>query len=291
MAVIQVKNLTKFYGKVCALDNVSTIFEKGKIYGLLGRNGAGKTTLLNLMTNRLFPTSGDITIDNEKVVENDNAIGKVFYMSEKNLYLNTMSLKKIFKRTKELYVDFDMDYAILLCDKFGLNSNKKIKTLSTGYNTISKIIITLASNAEILMFDEPILGLDAFHRDLFYKELTTIYIEKQMTIILSTHIIEEISDLLERVIIIKDKRIVIDESVEELLKTVYSVSGSSENVEKYILGKNCINIDQMAAFKSATIIGNMTEEDLNLSAALNLEITKVELQKLFIYLTNVGGVK
>lgn len=291
MSVINVKNVTKYYGKTCALENVSLTIESGKIYGLLGRNGAGKTTLLNLMTNRLFPTEGEITIDGENVYENDNAIGKVFLMTEMELYPAGMKIKDIFKWTKEFYPSFDIEYANALCEKFELDPNKKKKSLSTGYNTISKLITTLASNAEIMMFDEPVLGLDAHHRELFYKELLSAYIQKPKTIVISTHIIEEISDILERVIIISGKKVIADESVEELLEKAYCVTGSAENVDKFIKDKNCINAEKIGTLKSATIAGILSDNDRQIADELKLELSKVELQKLFIYLTNPGGAK
>lgn len=291
MAFIKISNLTKEYGKYRVLDNVSLTIEENKIYGLLGRNGAGKTTLLNLITNRIFQTEGTITIDDENVVENGGALEKMYFMTELDLYPEGMKVKELFKWTKEFYSKFDMDYAIRLSKKFGININKKYKELSTGYSSICKIIITLASGAEILIFDEPVLGLDANHRDMFYKELVANYIDEPKTIILSTHIIEEVSEILEKVIIIKDGKLLGDKEVESLLGGAYLVSGSSENVGKYIENKKCINIEAIAGFKEATIIGELSEEDNNQIKELGLEISKVELQKLFIHLTGEEEVK
>ena len=291
MACIKISNLTKEYGKYKVLDNVSLTIEENKIYGLLGRNGAGKTTLLNLITNRIFQTEGTITIDDENVVENGGALEKMYFMTELDLYPESMKVKELFKWTKEFYSKFDMDYAMKLSKKFGINTNKKFKELSTGYSSICKIIITLASGAEILIFDEPVLGLDANHRDMFYKELVANYIYEPKTIILSTHIIEEVSEILEKVIIIKDGKLLGDKEVESLLGGAYLVSGSSENVGKYIENKKCINIEAIAGFKEATIIGELSEEDNNQIKELGLEISKVELQKLFIHLTGEEEVK
>lgn len=291
MACIKISNLTKEYGKYKVLDNVSLTIEENKIYGLLGRNGAGKTTLLNLITNRIFQTEGTITIDDENVVENGGALEKMYFMTELDLYPESMKVKELFKWTKEFYSKFDMDYAMKLSKKFGINTNKKFKELSTGYSSICKIIITLASGAEILIFDEPVLGLDANHRDMFYKELVANYIYEPKTIILSTHIIEEVSEILEKVIIIKDGKLLGDKEVESLLGGAYLVSGSSENVGKYIENKKCINIEAIAGFKEATIIGELSKEDNNEIKELGLEISKVELQKLFIHLTGEEEVK
>ncbi len=291
MNKIRIKNITKHYGKFCALENINLAIEEHKIVGLLGRNGAGKTTLLNLVTNRIFPNEGEILIDNENVCENDRATGKVYYMTEKTLYPESMKINKIFKWTKEFYPAFSHEYALALCEKFGLDPKKKISSLSTGYNTIFKLITALASNAEILLLDEPGLGLDANHRDLFYKELLDSYIKKPKTIMLSTHIIEEIADIIERVVIINQKTIAIDQSKEELIQKAYCVSGSAEHIEKYIQNKKCIAIDQMASYKSAAIFGSLTDQDKNEAKKLNLEFSKVGLQKLFIHLTSEGGVK
>lgn len=288
MGVIEIKNMSKYYGKYCALSAVSLKIEPNKIYGLLGRNGAGKTTLLNLITNRLFPTEGEITIDGEGVLENERVIGKVFYMTEKNLYPDAMKVNKAYAWTKEFYPLFDMDYAMSLSKKFSLDTNKRVKALSTGQNSIMKLIITLASNAEILMFDEPILGLDANHRELFYKELLQNFIEKPKTIILSTHIIEEISDILERVIIIKDKTIAVDDSVEDLLQRAYSIAGVGDKVDAFTKDKTVINTEVLGSYKSATILGELKEKDRENIRVLGLELNKVELQKLFIHLTNGG---
>ena len=291
MAIIKISDLSKDYGKNKVLDNISLTIEENKIYGLLGRNGAGKTTLLNLITNRIFPSEGIITIDGEDIIENYKAIGKIYFMTEQDLYPEGMKIKNLFKWTKEFYENFDMDYALKLSKKFGLNVNKKFKELSTGYSSICKIIITLASGAEILIFDEPVLGLDANHRDLFYKELVANYIDKPKTIILSTHIIEEVSEILEKVIIIKDGKILGNKEVEGLLGEAYIVSGASEKIQKYIEDKRCVNIESIAGFKAATIIGKLNESNKEKISQLGLETSKVELQKLFIHLTGEEEVK
>lgn len=285
MAIIEVKKVNKTYNKKQVLKDINITFEENKIYGLLGRNGAGKTTLLNLITDRAIVDSGEITIDGENVYENDNALEKIYFMTERVLYPEDFKVKDVFKWTKEFYSNFDSNYALELSKKFSLNINTKIKNLSTGYNSICKIINTLASNAEILIFDEPVLGLDANHRELFYKELMENYIEKPKTIILSTHIIEEVSNLIEKVIILNNSKIISSDEAEELLDKAYTVSGLTENIDKFINAKNIVNIEEITSFKSATIIGTLTNEDKKLAEDLDLKFSKVELQKLFIYLT------
>ena len=285
MAYIDIKGLNKSYGSKVVLKDIDIKIEENKIYGLLGRNGAGKTTLLNLITDRVIKDSGSIKIDGEEVHENDKALEKIYFMTEKTLYPDDYKVKDVFKWTKEFYPNFDNKYALELSKKFGLDINTKIKGLSTGYTSICKIVTTLASNAEIMIFDEPILGLDANHRELFYKELMENYIESPKTIILSTHIIEEVSNLIEKVIILNNSKIISSDEAEELLDKAYTVSGLTENIDKFVSAKNIVNIEEITSFKSATIIGNLTNEDKKLAEDLDLKFSKVELQKLFIYLT------
>ncbi|MGH4121028.1 ATP-binding cassette domain-containing protein [Clostridium sp.] len=291
MATIKVINAIKKYGDTFALNNITLNLEENKIYGLLGRNGAGKTTLLNVINNRIFLSDGTISIDNKSLLEDKSGLGKIYFMTEQDLYPQGMKVKEIFKWTGEFYPNFDMKYALELSKKFELNINKRIKELSTGYSSICKLINTMASGAEVLMFDEPVLGLDANHREMFYSELMESYIEKPKTIVLSTHIIEEVAQLLERVVIIVDGKVIKDESVEELLKGCYCVSGLNKNIDYYIENKNCISTDEMAAYKSAVILGENGDNEKKDQKKLELEVTKVELQKLFIHLTSKGGIK
>lgn len=273
------------YGADTVLEEINFEVQNKEKIAIVGRNGAGKTTLLNLITDRAIVDSGEITIDGENVYENDNALEKIYFMTERTLYPEDFKVKDVFKWTKEFYSNFDSKYALELSKKFSLNINTKIKNLSTGYNSICKIITTLASNAEVLIFDEPVLGLDANHRELFYKELMENYIESPKTIILSTHIIEEVSNLIEKVIILNNNKIISSDEAEELLDKSYTVSGLTENIDKFVSAKNIVNIEEITSFKSATIIGNLTNEDKKLAEDLDLKFSKVELQKLFIYLT------
>lgn len=240
------------------------------------------------MTNRIFQDGGTVEVDGENIRENDNALEKIYFMTEKNLFPEGYKVKDIFKWTAEFYPKFSMKYALELSKKFNLDISKKIKNLSTGYSSIAKIITAMSSQADIVIYDEPVLGLDANHRELFYKELMKDYIENPKTVILSTHIIEEVSSLLENVVILNDKKIVSTEEAEELLSSVYTVSGLSKNVDKYIETKEIVNIETLSNFKSATIVGEINSIDRANAEDLGLEFSKVELQKLFIYLTNKG---
>lgn len=279
---IQINDVTKTFGDTLALNQVSLTFEPHKIHGLLGRNGAGKSTLLNIITNRLFADNGTVTIDGLSGTENDHAQGMIYLMSEKNLYPESMTCNEAFKWTKQFFKDFDLDYALNLARQFKLDPKKKIQSLSTGYNSIFKIITALSVNTAYVLFDEPVLGLDANHREMFYRLLIEKYSNNSFTAIISTHLIEEIANLLEYVIIIKNGEILVNESCEALLSKGYSVTGTINQVDTFVKDKEVIGEDVLGGLKTATVIGSINKSTL----PDGIEITNLDLQKLFIKLTN-----
>ncbi len=279
---IEVKNTSKNFGNVQALKDVSVHFEENKIYGLLGRNGAGKSTLLNIITGRIFANEGAVLVDGEKALENDLQLQKIYMMSEKNYYPESMKIRDVFKWTKEFYPDFDEVYADSLAAKFELNTKKKVKALSTGYSSIFKLITALATNARYILLDEPVLGLDANHRDMFYKILIEKFSENPSTVIISTHLIEEAAGVIDHVVIIKEGRIIKDESREELMSKGYTASGTASAVDSFIAGKNVLGTDSLGGLKTAYVLETL---DRN-SIPAGIEISKMDLQRLFIQLTN-----
>ncbi|MBU9735991.1 ATP-binding cassette domain-containing protein [Diplocloster agilis] len=282
MSGIEIKQVSKRFGDVTALDHVNICFQKNKIYGLLGRNGAGKSTLLNVITNRIFADEGEVLVDGEPSVENDRVLRKIYLMSEQSYYPPGMKVKEAFQWSAEFYPDFDKGYAEKTASLFQLPTKKKIHDLSTGYQSIFKICIAMAVNTPYVLFDEPVLGLDANHRQLFYKLLIEKYSDSPSTIVISTHLIEEVANVIEQIIIIKNGRIIRDETTEELLSKGYTVSGNAALVDRYTAGRKLLGEDTLGGLKSAYLLGSVKKEEV----PAGLEVSKLDLQKLFIQMTN-----
>ena len=221
---IEFQHITKTFGDTRALEDVTVTFEEGKIYGLLGDNGAGKSTLLNVLTGRLAPDGGTVTVDGERA-EGDAALGKLFLAGDANLYPDDMKVKRALDTAALFYPDFDRKYAEDLARQFELPLDRKISRLSTGYGSIFRLVLGLSVNTPYVLFDEPVLGLDARHRDLFYKLLVRKYAEDPCTIVISTHLIAEVADLIEHTVIIRKGRILRDAPTEELTAGCFQVSG------------------------------------------------------------------
>lgn len=281
MKSIEVKGVSKRFGDTRALDDVSVCFEENKIYGLLGRNGAGKTTLLNIITGRQFADSGSILLDSDEALENDAALRKMYMLSEQTYYPEKMRVRDAFGWSGEFYPEFDSNYANKLSQLFELSLNKRVGSLSTGYTSIFKLITALSCNAPYLLLDEPVLGLDANHRDLFYKALIEKYAENPCCVVLSTHLVEEVSGILEHIVIIHRGRILRIESRDSLLSLGYAVSGSAARVDDYIAGKEVLDVQSVGGLKTACVLGPREEK-----LPEGLELSKLDLQRLFIKLTS-----
>lgn len=279
---LDIKNVSKNFNNVEALKDVSLSFETGHIYALLGRNGAGKSTLMNIITRRIAQSSGSIYLDGNNI-DSDECLSKIYLMSEAN-YFGNIKVKAAIKIAKQFDEDFNLEEAFILAEKFKLDTNQKINKLSTGYASIFKVIMALCSSASFVLFDEPILGLDANHRSVFYKLLLSKFAQKQDDVcyIISTHLIEEVSALIEKAIIIKNGEIIIEGSVDDLLKSVYRVSGKLEDIQLACKDLRILNIDTVGLVSTAIVIGDVIDDGI-------VKIDSVDLQTLFIELTNEGG--
>lgn len=283
---IELKHVSKSFGGVHALSDVSLSFGGGKIYGLLGSNGAGKTTMLNIITNRLYADSGEVLIDGESAPGRDKALSKVYMMAEQNLFPESMKVKAALKITADFLPSFDLELAMELAKKFNLPMNKKVKALSTGYSSIIRIILALSAGTPYVIFDEPVLGLDAQHRDMFYRLLMEHCGGGEQTVIISTHLIQEAAPLIEHAVIIKDGKILRNAPAEELKGAAHTVTGPAGLVDGYIAGRRVLNTTSIGGLKTACVEG---EPDARVPAGL--EVSPMGLQDYFISLMNEEGAK
>ncbi len=270
-------NLTRKFGDTTALNGVNLCLDEPKIYGLLGRNGAGKTTLLRLITNYIQPTEGSITLDEQNVWENEKAQHQIFLVTETS-YFAEMNANNLIQLMSEIYPSFDKQQCLDYAKRFELDLNKKYTALSTGYKSVLRAVLSLSVHTPFLFLDEPTLGMDAFHRELFYKLLIESYSESPSCILLSTHLISEVEGLLENVIILDHGKVLIDESSEQLLAQGYCVSGRISDVDDYCSGKNIIGSSVVGGLKTTAVLGEREQ------VPDTLEVTGLSLQQLFVQL-------
>jgi ABC-2 type transport system ATP-binding protein len=285
MTAVVVDNLSKRYRETLALDSVSVSFEPDTIYGLLGRNGAGKTTLMSIITAQNFATGGTVSVFGEAPYENASVLSRMCFVRESQTYPDDAKPGHAFAAAALFFPRWDAALARDLIAEFRLPMNRRIKKLSRGQLSAVGVIIGMASRAEITFFDEPYLGLDAVARQIFYDRLLQDFAEHPRTIVLSSHLIDEVSNLLERVVVIDEGRIVVDSDVDDLRGSAATVIGPTAAVEAFAAGREVIHRERLGGTESVTVVGRLTDAERRDVAAAGLDLAPVSLQQLIVRTT------
>ena len=181
---------TRAYGGTTALDGVTVALEAGRVHGLLGRNGAGKTTLLRLLTGLDRPSSGTVRVLGQDPFENAALAGRFCFVKESHVYPESFRVRHALRAAALLFPAWDAALAATLVERFALPADRPVKKLSRGMTSALGIVVGLASRAEVTLFDEPYLGLDAVARQTFYDALLAEVAARPRTVVLSTHLID-----------------------------------------------------------------------------------------------------
>lgn len=285
VTILEANQLRKSYGSIVALEEATLQFEENKIYGLFGRNGAGKSTLLDILSARTFADKGEVNCFGQDILTNPETMSQhCCYMPEKHFFPERFKVKTFLAHAKASFPHYDEKYAARLCQLFDLKVNQKYGQLSRGYQSIFRIVIGLASNAPITIFDEPVLGLEAVARDKFYGELIETFSENPRLFIVSTHLIDESADLFNEAIILKDGKVIRQGAVDEMLANVFYVSGKSAQVDAFVANRAVIGQQAVNGLKTAVLDGTPPQQSVS-----GLSFSSLTMQKLFIHLTNDEG--
>ncbi len=286
-ATIRAEHLSRRYGGVRAVDDVSFEIPEHSICGLLGRNGAGKSTLMQLITGQEFPSAGRVLVDGQDPVENARVLARTAFVKESQRYPDDFQPRHVFATAPRFFEHWDAEFAARLVDEFRLPMRTRIKKLSRGQLSSIGVIVGLAARAPITLFDEPYLGLDAVARQRFYDTLLADYAAHPRTIVLSTHLIDEVADLLEHVLVIDDGRIIIDSAADDLRGRAMTVVGRTDDVERFVASRTVLHRDRLGGLASVTIDG-VDDADRLAAIAAGLELAPVSLQQLIVRATTAG---
>ncbi|HDR7898063.1 ABC transporter ATP-binding protein [Bacillus pacificus] len=211
--LLKIENLWKRYGLKAVIRELSIEITEGKIVGLVGDNGSGKTTLLKMIAGLQHPSEGSITITGKKVGLETKEI--VSFMSDKPVFDDWMTVKDSIFFYRDFYKDFDMQKAVDTIAEFKIPLEEKVTALSKGMVEKLQIILTFSRKAKLYVLDEPLGGIDLVSRE-HVLELILQFYREDCTILISTHLINEVENIFDEVIFLKDGEIVLYENVEEL---------------------------------------------------------------------------
>lgn len=283
---IEVRDLTRRHKSATALDAVSVSLETGVIHGLLGRNGAGKTSLMSIASGQDWPTSGQVSVFGERPHENEQVLPRICFVREDQKYIEDSLARHAFAAAAMAYPNWDPDLADRLIEDFRVPTKTRIKKMSRGQRSAVAVIIGIASRAELTFFDEPYMGLDAVARQLFYDRLLEDYAELPRTIVLSSHLIDEIAHLIENVVLIDQGRIMLAEPVDSLRGRAVTLIGAADTVRELADFRQVLHTESLGRLTRTTVLGALEEHEQQRARTHGVEVLPVSLQQLIVHLTS-----
>ncbi len=212
-SLVEIKGLNKSYGKKEVIKDFNIELGRGRIIGLLGPNGSGKTTIIKMLAGILKHNSGDIMIDGKSIGIDSKKI--VSYLPERTYFSPSMKVKETIDFFEDFYEDFRRERAVELLDKLDISLDSKIKHLSKGTREKVQLVLVMSRAAKLYLLDEPMGGVDPAARDYILKTILTNYSEDS-SVIISTHLISDVENVLDDVIFIQNGKLVLSSSVDDI---------------------------------------------------------------------------
>ena len=237
---------------------------------------------MSILTAQDPETSGDVAVFGQHPYENDRVLSRMCFIRESQKYPEDFNPAQAFRSAALFFENWDQQFADRLAGEFMLPLKRKIKKLSRGQLSAVGVVIGLASRAELTFFDEPYLGLDAVARQIFYDRLVEDYSRHPRTIILSSHLIDEVANLLEHVLLIDHGRIILNDDAENIRGSAATVTGEDSKVAAFTAGRTVLHRERLGALAAVTIEARLGGADRARAAELGLELSPVSLQQLVV---------
>jgi ABC-2 type transport system ATP-binding protein len=221
--MLRVNGLYKKYDDFEAIKNVSLNIPRGVVYGLIGSNGAGKTTLLKTVTGIFEKDRGTVTLNEKEIYENVEAKKKIFFIADNPYFYPGYTVKDMANFYKTVYETWDGDKYEKLRGIFKIDENKKVRNMSKGMQKQVAIWLGLSTNTDVLILDEPLDGLDAVIRQRVKKLIFQEVIDRQLTVLISSHNLRELEDFCDYVAILHSGEVILEREIEKLKSSIFKV--------------------------------------------------------------------
>lgn len=279
-STIDVRGLTRTFGRTTVLDDVTFSVPEGAIVGLLGRNGAGKTTIMSIVAGQDRPTAGEVRVGGHRPFEHAPTLAAVRYVRDNQRYPDDYRLHHVLRIAPTFSPGWSQELATELVERFALPARTPVKKYSRGQLSSLGIVIALASRAPVTLLDEPYLGLDVTARGVFYEVLVRECSEFPRTVLLSTHLVQESEPLFDEVVILDRGRIVAAGSSDELRRSAVVLGGTTDAVRRVIEGRRVLHRDTVGGLMSATVRGHLDRGLADSARAHGVQAHSATLQQL-----------
>lgn len=289
--MIKVSAVTKYFDDYKVLDEISLHVRKGTIYGLIGPNGAGKTTVINHINGVLKPLSGEITINGEKVFDNENFKKKVLNISDDWFYYGTFTISDMAKFYADMYPDFKWERYEAIKEVFKIDEKRQIRKLSKGMKKQVAFWLSLSAMPDVLILDEPLDGLDPVMRKQVLNLVIADVADREMTVLVSSHNLRELEDICDWVGIIHKGKMIVEKPLDDLKGNVhkYQVVFGEGGIGDLDGNENVLHISNTGTVYNVIIRGNAEETDakIRVLSPVLCERVSLTLEEVFIY--ELGG--
>lgn len=286
--MINIQNVSKYYDKFKAIDNVSIEIPKGTIHGLIGENGAGKTTLIHCLTGIYKCDEGIITIDGDNVYDNPAVKSKIGYVADSNSYFPNFKVKDMVSFYKGIYQSFDENRFNELNEIFKLSYERRVKQLSKGMQMRLALMLNLSLHPDVLVLDEPTSGLDAIAKKQVLDLLISEVSEYQCTVVISSHHLGELEKLCDSLTILQNGNILYQDSIDEIKQQIVKLQAVFKK-QPDLSDIDVLNVEHIGSIYYI-ITDKNTDELINTLYQKGAELVEqigMSLEDIFIY-TSTG---
>ena len=284
--MLELKNVSKSFGKFKALDNLTMTIPQGSVYGLVGPNGAGKTTAIRHITGVYRPDEGEITMEGLPIYENPQVKQAIGYIPDEIFYFSSATLKDMAKFYRGLYPRFDMPLFQRLSEVFQLPMSSPIRRFSKGMQKQAAFQLTLSIRPDVLVLDEPVDGLDPVMRRQVMSLILAEVAERNTTVLISSHNLRELEDVCDHVGIMNHGKMLLERSLADMQGNTVKLQMVGDVPE----GLEILHQSSTGRLQTLVVRGNAREVEAQVEASEHMfyDILPLSLEEIFIY--ELGGV-
>lgn len=289
--MITTTNVVKKFDNFIALDNIDLKLNNGQVFGLIGSNGSGKSTLLRLLSGVYTPDNGEILIDDDLVFDNKKIKERVFFLSDTPFFFTNSTVNEMAKFYKKMYKNFSYERLEELSKVFPIDKNAKISSMSKGMMRQAALMLAFSCCPDYLFLDEAFDGLDPVMRESLKRLITKDIVDKNITVIITSHNLRELENMCDRVGLLHKGKIVFDDNLENLKSSVHKIQAAFKSIpsQEDFNGLNLLKFERTGSIVQVVVKGNKTEilDYVNKLNPIFVEAIQPTLEELFIF--ELGG--